>query len=240
MRKLSFGGRMTGSARESAQPRRVIPIEDTPLYLEDLGLTVETIHRSIEIGDTARRRVQHRVYPSSYPGMVMWAETLAALRRELLKLRQGWRIGKSSNYETVYSEERGIAFAVVAGDSYTGIQGARDPKLARKRGRKTTERINRNARYIQVPLPGFETEEDELAAPDEVCQTWFIVLRPTSKEIRIEVSYPDSIGDHGYVSGWDKRLLVTPIPISGAVAPIAIDEDQDDDGEDLVGRPPKD
>src|SRR5258708_28505611 len=108
-------------------PRRLIS-EPTEVEkrLKDFGMTVEMITRSIETGDTARRRVIFPVYPATYAGVTMWAETLAELRRQLLRGRGGYQIGRTGNYETVYCAERHIAFAVNAGDSNTGIQARRE------------------------------------------------------------------------------------------------------------------
>ncbi|MBC6469097.1 hypothetical protein [Actinomadura alba] len=218
--------------------RRVTPPSEAPANLKALGLTVEIIHRAIEKGDIARRRVDRPVYPVSYPGVTMWATTLAALRQELLKIRQGWKIGKTGNYETVYSEERKIAFAVVAGDSLTGVDGKRDPKLKRKKGPKTRDRIERNAKYIQTALSLPELEEEEGVTDDEACETWFIMVRASKDKIYIEVSRPIEAGD-GNVDDWSPRHLVEPLQISGAIAPIdPYGDDDDDDGEELVGRQP--
>ncbi|MEU4772811.1 hypothetical protein [Micromonospora sp. NPDC023644] len=201
-----------------------------------MGLTVEQIHRSIKNGDDARQRVRSNYYPRNFAGVTMWGETLAGLRRELVKTRQGWQIGYTGNYETVYSEERRLAFAVVAADRYTGKDETRHPKLKRKRGPKTKQRIDRNVIMGQLAL---DLEIPEFAAtlpPDEACQTWFLLVHPTDDEIRIEVSLATEVDDDGFVGSWIERILMEPVAISGAIAPVQPDED-DDDGDTLVTRP---
>ncbi len=164
------------------------------------------------------------------------AETLASLRRELLKTRQGWSIGQTGNYETVYSSQRKVAFAVVAGDKYTGIDGPRDPRLTRKRGPKTKERIERNAAYEQLAFKlDLPLLAEEIPA-DEACSTWFLVVFADEDHIRMEVSLPVDIRKDGLVGEWVERIIIDPVPSSGAVAPIEPDEDGDDDGESLVTR----
>jgi hypothetical protein len=200
-----------------------------------MGLSVAKIHNSVTTGDDARGRVSLRYYPRNFPGITMWAETLAALRRELLKARQGWRIGQTGNYETVYSEDRRLAFAVVAGDRFTGIDGDRPPRLTRKRGPKTKERVDRNAKYQQL---AFEIDLPVLASelpPDEACTTWFLVIHADDDHIRMEVSLPVDAKD-GIVGEWVERILIDAVPTSGAVAPIEPGEDDDDDGEPMVTR----
>ena len=223
---------------ESATPRpsRVTDADRAPVRLRNLGLTTEMLQRSIEVGDSKRRLVSQPIYPATYRGVVMWAETLAELRRQLLKIRDGWEIGATENYATVYSVERNIAIAVVAGDAAVGRR-VREPRLTRKKGKKTTQRVERNARLLYVQEELFSKAELQLP-PDETCTTWFLLVHPTMKEVRIELSCPLSIDSDGYVSGWQERILLPPAEISGAVAPVSPDDDDDDDdGDDeLVGR----
>ncbi|WP_354641309.1 hypothetical protein [Kitasatospora camelliae] len=219
-----------------ARRSKVVPPEQADARLAQWGLSVEQIHQSVIAGDDARSRVSSRYYPRNYAGITMWAETLAGLRRQLLKIRRGWRIGSTSNYETVYSIEREVAFAVVSGDTYTGIDGRRDPKLTRKRGPKTKERVRRNAVIGQLAfdleIPG---AREELPA-DEACSTWFLVIHPDEDKVRVELSLPVRVGDDGLVGEWIERILLPPVPVTGAVAPIEPDED-DDDGDPMVTRP---
>lgn len=237
LRKSDLGGSMSAQPeRHDVGGRRVVGAEGAPERLAELGLTKDGIHASITVGDSARQRVTGRHYPRNYAGFAMWAETLAELRRQLIKVRQGWRIGYSGNYETVFSQERNFAIAVVGGDKFTGIQGTRDPRLTRKRGKRTTERLDRNRVLGQLEL-GLELPDnsDELA-PDEACETWFLVVHPLEDEVRIELSLPKKVGDDGLVGEWTERILIDPIAVSGAVAPIESFDDGDDDGGDLVTR----
>ncbi|WP_147255381.1 hypothetical protein [Streptomyces sp. PT12] len=220
----------------SDRSKIVLP-RDADARLSEMGLSVEMVRRSVTRGDDARRRVSVKFYPRNFPGVTMWAETLASLRRELLKVRQGWRIGQTGNYETVYSGQRELAFAVVAGDKYTGINGERDPRLTRKRGPKTKERVERNAAYVQLALElDLPVLAEEIPA-DEACSTWFLVVFADEDHIRLEVSLPVEVRKDGLVGEWVERILIDPVPSSGAVAPIEPDEDDDDeDGESLVSR----
>jgi hypothetical protein len=222
---------------QSPRPQRIfIDPEDVERRLAEFGLTPEMLSRSIEAGDLKRRPVMQPVYPAGYAGVTMWAETLAELRRQLLQRRDGYEIGRTGNYETVYSAERHIAFAVNAGDMNTGINGKRDPRLTRPKGAKTTERVARNIRNTQLAL--IEVPEPELP-PDEACETWFLLIRPTANEVRLELSCPRKIGPDGIVDGWHERIILPPVPISGAIEPFEPDDrgdDGDDDGEALVQR----
>lgn len=224
------------SLSEAPRPSRIVSVDEAPARLRLLGLTVEMLQRSIEVGDSKRRLVSQPVYPSTYPGVAMWAETLAAFRRQCLKLQDDWGIGATDNYATVYSTKRSIAIAVVAGDAAVGKETLRDPRLTRKKGKKTTQRVQRNAQQIYIQGELFPASEPDLP-PDEACRTWFLIIHPTKKEVRVELSCPLSMSEDGIVSGWQERILLPSVPISGAVAPIAPDDDDDDNGDDnLVGR----
>ncbi len=218
---------------------RIVSVDDTPARLKELGLTVEIIHKSISVGNSKRQAVSQRAYPATYRGVAMWAESLAELRRLLLRLRTGWDIGETDNFATIYSEELGIAIAVAAGDGAVGRHTSYDPRLARKKGKKTTERVERNAGQLYVQgelfdLPGGENEE---LAPDEACHTWFLLTHPTKNEIRLELSCPWSMDADGIVNGFRERILLPPVAASGAVAVIDPDDGDDDSGlENLVTR----
>lgn len=231
------------SAAPKPHPSSVVSLEDAPARLAELGLTVQMLQRSIEVGDSKKQMVAHPVFPKTYPGVVMWAETLAELRRQLLKRRVGWAIGETQNYATVYAEDSGIAVAVVAGDGGVGRENLH-PRPTRKKGKKTRQRIHRNARqlYIQDELalefPAGTPEKKELP-PDEACQTWFLLINATKKEVRIELSCPLEITEDGIVYGWLERIMLPPVAIAGAVAPMEPDDDDDgyDGGDEpLVGR----
>jgi hypothetical protein len=234
-----FGGNMSEQSPIPWSPQpRIVPVSAAAARLKDFGMTPEIIYRSIEVGDSARQRVTQERYPRTYPGVTMWAETLSEWRSQMLKRRIGYEIGRTNGYETLYSPDRAVAFTVVAGDSCTGIIGNRDPRLKRPKGIVTTKRVARNRRKsirMGVQLALIPAPEKKLA-PDEVCDTWFLIVRPTSSEVRLELSKPVIIDSEKIVSGYDERILFAPVPISGAVEPIDPDDLGDDGGDDLVGR----
>lgn len=221
--------------------RRVVRPEDAEERLQAFGMTVEMIHRIISVGDSARRRVMLPVYPATYPGTVMWAETLAAWRRELRKRSREYDIGRSRGYETVFSAERQVAFTVVAGDFLTGIDGARAPRLTRPKGVVTKERVDRNreAAIGLVQLALIPAEDDKKPPADELCDTWFLIVYAAKNEVRIELSLPVELDGDSVVSDYHERILLPPVPISGAITPMTPEDEGDDDsngGSPLVSR----
>lgn len=217
---------------------RILSPSAAAARMNHFSMTPDIIIRSIEAGDTERLRVALPPYPRIFAGVTMWAETLSAWRREMLKRRNGYEIGRTDGYETLYSVDRGVAFTVVAGDSCTGIAGPRDPRLKRPKGTVTAERVARNRQ--KSPLMGIQLAlipaPNKKLAPDEACDTWFLIVHPTESQIFFELSKPVIIDGDRIVSGYDERILFNPIPISGATEPMEPDDFDGDDGDDLVGR----
>ena len=212
--------------------RRVIQPEDAEERLRDFSMTVEMIHQCISVGDSARRRVMLPVFPATFPGTTMWAETLAEWRRQLRKRSREYDIGRSRGYETVYSAERRVAFTVVAGDSFTGKDGARPPRLTRPKGVVTKERVDRNRETAigLVQLALIPDENDKKPPPDELCDTWFLIVHAAKDEVRIELSLPVDLDGDSVVSEYYERILLPPVPISGAIAPMTPEDEGNDDG----------
>lgn len=225
------------------QYQRIVPPEKAEQRLKAFAMSVAIVRRCIETGDTARLRVKNPPYPATYGGYTMWAETLTEWRRQMLKRRVGYAIGSTHGYETLYCAQFGAAFTVVAGDANTGIMGKRDPRPVRGRGPVTVKRVGRNREAsAKAGTPGVQGVLIGLPADpgltiDEACDIWFLLVHPTRDEVRIELSRP-ILMEGGLVTGYSERILLPPVPISGAVAPMVPDsgEDDGDDGGQLVGR----
>ena len=219
-------------------PCRIVSLDHSPGRLADLALTSEVLLESVAEGDKERRRKTLSQYPRNFPGIVFWAETLATLRRQLIRQRVGWKGGRSGNYETVYLESRATAVAVVGGDKNTGIDALSGPRLARKRGPMTTARVRHNVEIdLQLTLDlDFGSERSAGLAPDEACQTWFLVMFADENEVRVELSLPSGLNEDGVVSRWIERIMLPALPATGAVVPIDPDEDDEDDDDNLVTR----
>ncbi|WP_213003599.1 hypothetical protein [Winogradskya consettensis] len=180
------------------------------------------------------------VYPANYPGIVMWAESLAALRSILIRLPGAdWAIGRSGNYETVYSVQRGIGIALHSGDRWAGVEAGHEPRLKRRRGRMAIERGAQNVIYEQLELAFFPAESGVPdRAEDESVKTYFLLSNPRSDDIALELSLPTAFGPDGQVEEWRERILIAPVPISNAVQLSPPDEDDDDDDTGrIVDRP---
>lgn len=215
---------------------------EAPERLRNLGtgLSMDLITSSVSAGDSQRKQKTSPQYPRNYASIVAWAETLAELRRQLIRLQVGWATNSYANYETVYLSQRRVSIAVAGGNRATGALDLGELKLARKRGPMTTDRVRRNADPNQMAFDlgvAFEPrEKNRKSAPADLgCFTWFLVVFADAEEVRLELALPLGIGGDRIVSAWAERILLPALPISGAVLPV--DPHQDDDDDDpLVTR----
>jgi len=156
----------------------------------------------------------------------MWSDTTAALREACLALAAGWRIDRTNNFETVAQSELAIAIAVVGGDEFTGWRGDKDPKVRRKRGPITTQRVRDN--YLGMdPLFPIKASIADDDLPDS-WQTWFFLIRATDEALWLELSHPIGLDNSGHVSAWSERIILPSLPVSGGVTPIPDDGEGED------------
>jgi hypothetical protein len=204
-------------------PRKVV-VEgaEAGARLAEFGLRPEFFTRAQIRGDEHRSRCLP-VHPRTYPGQVMWAETTAALRGELLLLDQGWAIGRTRNYETVYNTDLRMEISVLGGDGFTGDPRA-DPKAAHPRGPVTSSRIHQNVSdQFVLPFEGLEP-----ALPNEHdCRTWFFLINARDDALYSELSMPSTVGVDRRIGGWAERILLPAVPMPGAVTPLQPAEDDE-------------
>jgi hypothetical protein len=224
------------SAQEDLVPEHCIVSRGAAAVarLAELGLTADVLGLSVEAGDSKRRQKVSPQFPRNYASIVAWAETLAELRQLLIRLQVGWQINNFANYETVYLPEKRVSIAVAGGSRATGREDLGQLRLARKRGPMTTDRVKKNAADGQLAFdlgkkfdPPTKARKHEPA--DAGCLTWFLVIYADTDEVRLELALPFRVGSDGFVSGWIERVLLPPLPISGAVLPVDPTQDDDDD-----------
>jgi hypothetical protein len=146
-------------------------------------------------------------HPLSLPGFDAWGWSLGHLR-ELLIQRGGWTLDRTGNFETVLNKSEGIAIAIAAGDSGTGLEQTLPPRTRTPRGPATQRAVKDN----QLSLLG-DPEGDGCL------QTWLLMhhLDPRKNEIRAELSLPNDISQK-VIDSWEERILLEPIPYGGNAA----------------------
>ena len=193
--------------------------------LHDLGLSVDVLQGAVLDGDEGRQACTP-FHPRQAGGQRMWSDTTAGLRARCLRLDAGWSIDRTNNFETTANSGRGIAIAVMGGDEFTGYRGSREPRVKRKRGPVTRERVKVNFRGME-PLFRMDVGGPPSSEP-EAWHTWLLLVRATEDWQYLELSEPIGLNDSGQVDEWSERILIPRLAISGGVTPIADDEDEDD------------
>jgi hypothetical protein len=210
----------------------VLDGDEAAARLADFGLRPVFFTRAQMRGDEQRSRCLP-VHPRTFPGQVMWAETTAALRSELLRLDLGWQLGSSRNYENVFNPGLRMAISVLGGDLSTGVAGARAPKAAHPRGPVTSLRISQNfADQYVLPLEGI----DPPVLTDQGCRTWFFLINARDDMLYSELSLANDVGADRRIGGWSERILLPPVPMPGAVTPLQPRDEDDEPAAVHVGR----
>jgi hypothetical protein len=205
---------------EQSPARQVFTGPRADERLRQMGLTTHVLTAAALRGDEGRLQCT-ALHPLQSKGHRMWSDTLAGLRQGCLTLADGWRIDRTGNFETVVHASRGLAIAVAGGDEFTGWVGHKAPRLGRKRGPMTTQRVRDNYLGMEPLFPVATT------ASSDTVDTWFFLIRATEDALWMELSKPIGHDHSGFVSSWAERIIVPQLAVSGGVTPI--DEVGDDD-----------
>lgn len=198
---------------------------------ELLGITPGRLQRVLQTGAEARRGTT-AFHPRSYTGTSMWAETTAALRRELL-VESGWEMDEAGGQPRTFSMERRLNVVVQSGDDMTGVLGERKPRTKHSKGSATVTKVRDNQLAL-FAVAGPAAEEPELEDGDvieSVLETWVLLLAEVDNELRAELSRPRGFDAAGHVNDWYERILLTATPMVADDFNIEQDDRDDDDGE---------
>jgi hypothetical protein len=196
------------------QPKlHATPVE-VDAALNELGLTRQPLREAVLAGFLARDACTAND-PPFLPGIYQWGRTVRVLREELATL--GWARSDEGNFCTVVEPGGTFAIAVASGSEHTGIAGRETPTTKRRKGPSTAEAVHTNAQLYLFPefAPTIQAEPDRA--------TWVLLFYCDGKEIRAELSLPDSIGDDGHINGWRERIILGAQPLDGEIAPAAPD-----------------
>ena len=171
--------------------------------LRELGLTPEVLEEALKagLGAAALCTANH---PPGFPGIAMWAETIASLGEQLIL--QGWRRDDRENYSTVVHNDGILGIAVASGTADTGRANGR-PTTRHAKGPVTHQAVERNAYLPFDRLP---------ENPDAPTLIWLLLHYRTNEELRSELSFPVEIDESGRVTDWGTRLILTPIELEPA------------------------
>lgn len=121
------------------------------------------------------------------------------------------------NFCTVVEPGGAFAIAVASGSEHTGRIGAEMPRTKRRKGPSTAEAVHTNAQlYLFAEFAPAAAREPEGA-------TWVLLFHSDGKEIRAELSLPDSIGEDGHIDGWRERIILGAQPLDDESVPVVPD-----------------
>ena len=188
--------------------------DEVDAALTALGLTRAPLQEAVVAGLLARDACTPND-PPFLPGIYQWGRTVRVLREVLAPL--GWSRSDEGNFCTVVEPGGLFAVAVASGCEHTGRVGRETPTTKRRKGPSTADAVHANA---QLYL--FEEFAPKLpAAPERA--TWVLLFHSDGKEIRAELSLPDSISEDGHINGWRERIILGAQPLDGEIAPAAPD-----------------
>lgn len=181
---------------------------ERPTRLSELGLEEIILLQAIQRGQAtfAGCTLNH---PKFYPGLAAWAETVAALREQLLPLR--WTRREQGNLPLTVSAAGNIAITVSTGDEDTGRRNG-SPCTKSGKGPRTITPVTANA--LQMKLFGEVRLQPEDLESINGQMTWILLFHRDTKEmeIRCELSRPVGMNQEGQVDGWVERILLGSMP----------------------------
>ena len=190
----------------------IVPLEGFKARnrLADLGLTEESLLRAVQRGNFAWKNCTPN-HPPLFPGILRWAETVVALREELIP--DGWQRSDEGNLPFTINKEGTVAVSVASGDEATG-QPDKSPCTRSSKGPRTAKAVAVNHHQYNLFGEIRLCPEDVAQLQDQKRMTWILLFHYdiASSELRCELSRPLHISGEGIVDGWTERLILTATP----------------------------
>lgn len=176
--------------------------------LTSLGLSPQILLESVELG--LRHAFGCTAHdPPSLPGNIAWGKTVRALRDRLVPAK--WTINNANNYATVINPAGTDAIAVAAGNAGTGRA---DHRVATRTSKGPVTRLRANENQFSLFELVAQQFPSPRALPGTGLRTWLLLhhVDDTAEEIRVELSLPTGIDEHGVVTGWHERIILPAVP----------------------------
>jgi hypothetical protein len=178
----------------------------------EVGLSHEPLREAVSKGVDAQMRCT-RLHPPSSPGYYRWAEAHVALRQGVAPL--GWKPSDRGNFSTIVRPDGLVAITIATGDSRTGKEGRPVPTTKYPRGAMTQAAVRVNQQLSLDMVSGGVILPPEAESVERV--TWWLLLAGGQGEVRMELSCPRHINEHGYIDSWSERIILEPLEIEGAL-----------------------
>lgn len=172
--------------------------------LDQLGLSVEKVHRALLRAD-AEARQSNDLDPPNLGGFNRWGKGVRFLREELLP--DGWTYDNSRLFCRTIHPSGDFAIVVSSGDCFAGefLSGV-SPSTKYGKGETVVRAIATNEQLML----DFEIADAHPTVDSGAMITWFLLFRATSDAIFAEVSLPSAISE-GTISDWNERIIIPPI-----------------------------
>ena len=187
------------------QPQIITVLQDVKTELSLLNIPKEYPTEAVKRGYAARSNATENDPPST-AGNNAFSAIVRAIRE--LFLPEGWeRLNKHNLCFTINIETK-TAIVVSSGDSNVGMKDCNIgyPRTKNPKGERYKEIISDNRDMF-----GFEQKIQSILFPD--FQTFVLLYYYDRKkgEMRLELSSPIEMDINGFVNGWHKRIIFSPI-----------------------------
>jgi hypothetical protein len=195
---------------------------DVERRLRSLGLTTEILLDSVRAGLQGRLSCTE-LDPPMFPGQTMWAHTLRRLRQRTTL--HNWTPNDDGNYSVALSPDGLIAIAVSTGNENTGRPSAMPTTMSPK-GPRTADVVAANQLVLDLRIPGDITPVTKSTQQRE---TWLLLIHMDDSEVRAELSFPLTINEYDFVTGWRERIILPSVDFNPAEIDLPVDDSPDID-----------
>lgn len=193
---------------------------DVEAQLTKLGVPADGLNGVLQ-ATLGARQVITLFHPKASPGLALWSEGTAALRR-LLVGRHKWEYDELGGQPRTVRPDGKMAIVVQGGDLNTGCEYG-NPSTSNPKGKVTALCVSANAAQLSF----FDVDMDLTDEAEEALgpMTWVLLMAIVGKHFRAELSLPDEISESGFVVSWKTRVILTPIPVDGDDLVISAEDD---------------
>lgn len=184
--------------------KNVVKPLDVPKRLAELGVDEELLVTAAMQGLAAWAGCTAH-HPPLYPGLSAWAETVKALRDQLVL--RSWTHSDAGTLSLVINKDDSIAIAVATGNEFTGDE-AHEPCTKSGKGPRTEEAVVVN--QLQLFPEMSSILKPVSFEPARTRKTWWLLVHRDmiAQELKCELSHPINMADDGRIDGWAERIIL--------------------------------
>ena len=199
---------------------------DVAERLYKLELHQDILWEAIREGHSLAQNMTENDPPASR-GIAVWGKVMRRMREILIPM--GWVRSDQQRYSTTVHRSGIWSVAVSAGDWRTGLPDY-TPATSAEKGSSMKDAIKTN----QTEFSQIDPAWAEISRKGRVSATWVLLyfINKITGDVRAELSLPIELSD-GHITGWAKRIILTPPADLSGVGPAVLPLDEDSEGEDI-------